>query len=194
MAERRNPAPRGAGAPTNRRPRPSQRACAVPAVPEQARAALGRVWPVQPRGGALVGYGPGVCEGDERGAWELPGEECARRLLGDAREQARELCREADLDAAEEFLGFLSAGVSAIAAEARLPEFAAITDLDAFADLMLETDAPYYLGVSMADTITSTLVDAFEEPRDRVAMLEAAAAHIAEAIVRERAAGAAGES
>lgn len=138
-----------------------------------------------------MGYGPLVCEAEGD---QFPGEACAVRLLDELRQEAREVCRGRGSIAAEEFLGYIGAGVGALIAEARSPAFADVTEMEAFTEIMLETDGPYYLGMSLADTITGSLVEAFEDSSDRIAALEAAAGHIAEALVRERAAAAGGDA
>jgi hypothetical protein len=138
-----------------------------------------------------VGYGPGVAEDDEE---RFPGADFVDRMLVEARAVARDLVREDGTEAAGYAIGYLSAGLGALLAEVEGPAFADVTEFEAFQELMLDTDGPYFLGVSLADTITVGGVESFEDPRDRVAFLEAAAAHVASALERERAAARGGES
>lgn len=134
-----------------------------------------------------MGYVPGVSDDDEE---RTRAEAFADRIVREAREMARDLVREEGLDAAEAVLGGIAAGMAQIGREARVPGFATVTEFEAFEELMLESDGPYYLGVSLADTITVDGVSAFEDAGERVAFLETAATHIGEALERERAAAA----
>jgi hypothetical protein len=132
-----------------------------------------------------------VCEDDEE---RFPGADFADRMLVEAREVARDVVREDGTEAAEFMLNTVAAGLGRLIREVGSPRFADVTEFEAFQELMLDTDGPYYLGVSLADTITADGVESFEDPRERVAFLEAAAGHIAEALERERAAARGGES
>ena len=132
-----------------------------------------------------------MCEDDEE---RFPGAGFADRALSEARDVARDVVRDDGIDAAEYMLNVIAAGLGHLIREVVSPSFADVTEFEAFQELMLDTDGPYYLGVSLADTITVDGVESFEAPRDRVAFLEAAAAHLAEALERERAAAAEGGS
>lgn len=126
-----------------------------------------------------------MVEGDEE---RFPGAGFCDRMLAEVRNVARDLVREDGAEAAGYALGYLSAGLGAVLAEVDSPSFADVTEFEAFQELMLDTDGPYFLGVSLADTIAVDGIESFTEPGERVAFLEAAAAHLAEALKRERAA------